>query len=697
MKIFCGVTSLNQVDTIIDFCRSNPEYQIIFIPSRRQIDHDYGYVNNWTTSSFSHYIRMNGMNIKIERDHAGPLQGLHEDDGFESLREDCLYFDIIHLDPWKKYSDLHQGIDYTIKMINFCYELNPMIEYEIATEEAIRPFEPAEVEEIILQLRQRLPIVIYKQIKYCVVQCGNKLCDGRNSNFFDKTKLSTMIEIVKKNHMIPKEHNGDWVLPQLLKQKKELGLECINIAPEFGMIESTVILENIKKNEDDYEQVYQLCLESNKWKKWVSHDFDPSKKKDDLILITCHYIYSDPRFKDVKNNYKNIDDVIREKLFFKLLELHNIFEVRTRCIFCHGSDLKTLLEKDYKTSITLGLYEEPHNGSFIPYNIQLCNQCNGSQIKYIGNLGLVYHKNHIDNYGITKNKKHESFAEFISKNKSIQNIVEIGACQNVLATLLKTDHHYCIIEPCFKGDSTNLTIIPNYFENVDIRSIQANTIIMSDVFEHFYNPDEILTKIRDSPINYIYLCHPDFDYGIQHNTMICLNIEHTFLIEHSFLVGLFQNHGFRLDRRLDYENLACFFEFRRAESLINPIPLIDFKTRENVMNYIEIMSRIVAGMNTFMEKYPHRRFFIWPFSMHSMPFFIFGLNYLRLSGILDNSPNKIGKYMSAYNLKCYSLTALLEKDESDTCIFISGAGNYIRELDLKNDKKIDIRFLHDFL
>ena len=77
-------------------------------------------------------------------------------------------------------------------------------------------------------------------------------------------------------------------------------------------------------------------------------------------------------------------------------------------------------------------------------------------------------------------------------------------------------------------------------------------------------------------------------------------------------------------------------------------------------------------------------FYIWPTSVHSTPLFTFGLDYNKLSGVLDNSPNKIGKYIYGYNLLCSSLNELLRSDEKNVCVFISGAGNYIKELDLTN-------------
>jgi len=94
---------------------------ITLIPSRRQIEWNGGYVNNFTTKDFSEYVKSKSNNIAIQRDHGGPGQGTYEDDGYKSLKYDCKYFDAIHIDPWKKYSDFEESLKWTINLLKFCY------------------------------------------------------------------------------------------------------------------------------------------------------------------------------------------------------------------------------------------------------------------------------------------------------------------------------------------------------------------------------------------------------------------------------------------------------------------------------------------------------------------------------------------------------------------------------------------------
>lgn len=155
MKYFIGPVTKNTIDTVINFANKNNQ-EFVFIPSRRQIEFDGGYVNNFTTFEFITYVKSKTNKILFERDHSGPGQGKNDDDGFKSLEIDCNYFDIIHIDPWKKYQNYDDALEWTIKMIEFCYNINNNIIYEIGTEEAIRPINVNELDNFVYDIKNKL-------------------------------------------------------------------------------------------------------------------------------------------------------------------------------------------------------------------------------------------------------------------------------------------------------------------------------------------------------------------------------------------------------------------------------------------------------------------------------------------------------------------------------------------------------------
>lgn len=398
-------------------------------------------------------------------------------------------------------------------------------------------------------------------------------------------------------------------------------------------------------------------------------------------------------FDNTQNN-----DVERKEL----VETADVYTIRTKCIFCNNDDFEMLFDhSNYTSSLSLGLNLDKNEKShFMPYNVQICKICKTFQNKYLGDLSIVYDINHMDDFGTTKSKKHSLFCNFICENKDIAGIVEVGSCNGILAnSILQTNEtEYNIIEPSFTGDKTKLNIISDYFENVNLNTISANTLIMSDVFEHFYNPLDILDKIKNTEnIKYIYLNHPDFDYSIKNNICINLNCEHTFLIEHQFLFTIFENFGFKLTRRHDFENFSLFLEFERISNskIVEKVP-VNYNLYEDGKKYFNTIVNIVKNINDYIISNPTKKMFIWPTSVHAVTLLTCGLNFEKLRGLLDNSPNKIEKYLYGYKLLCSSFNDILNSDDEDICVIISGAGNYVKELHLVN-KNIDIRFVEDFM
>lgn len=324
-KYFIGPMSKNIVDAVVEYSNDN-DTSLALIPSRRQVEYNGGYVNHWTTEQFANYVKSKSNKITIQRDHSGPGQGYKQDDGYESLLHDCKYLDLIHIDPWKEFQDYDKGLEYTIDMIKFCNAQNENIRYEVGTEEAIRRFESTELHKLLSDLKARLSNSLFEKIQYVVIQSGTSLKGTLQTGTYDKTRLASMINVVKSFNKLSKEHNGDYILPATIKEKFNLGLDSINIAPEFGVIETMTYMDQIVKHWrfDLLNTFWEICYQSNRWTKWVDSSFDPHINKHELIMICGHYVLSDARFlNEIKANMPGIDDKIKNNIKVKLNELHS--------------------------------------------------------------------------------------------------------------------------------------------------------------------------------------------------------------------------------------------------------------------------------------------------------------------------------------------------------------------------------------
>jgi hypothetical protein len=95
----------------------------------------------------------------------------------------------------------------------------------------------------------------------------------------------------------------------IIHEKFSLGLDAINIAPEFGVIETQTYLDEIK-DEKIFNRFWEICYVSKKWEKWVNPGFDPYNNKEQLIKICGHYVLSYPEFlTNIKSYFPNIKNI----------------------------------------------------------------------------------------------------------------------------------------------------------------------------------------------------------------------------------------------------------------------------------------------------------------------------------------------------------------------------------------------------
>ena len=284
-KFYIGPMSKNVVDAVIEFTEET-DNKIGFIPSRRQVEYSGGYVNNWTTEEFSKYV--NGR-VLIARDHGGSGQGYKDDDGFTSFKYDTENFDIIHIDPWKKYQNFEDGVSETLAVMNYIHNMNPNTEFEVGTEEAIRKFTPNELNELLKTLSE---FEFFDNVKYAVVQSGVGIDLGKriNTGKYDESRLSEFIDVCRYWNVFSKEHNG----------------------------ETMCYIKNMGAN---INELYNICYKSKRWEKWVGRNFVPEANKKELIQICGHYILSDKTFINIK---PDIDDEIKSTIKNKLKGLFDV-------------------------------------------------------------------------------------------------------------------------------------------------------------------------------------------------------------------------------------------------------------------------------------------------------------------------------------------------------------------------------------
>lgn len=324
-RIFLGPMSKNIIDAIISYANRN-QVSIGLIPSRRQVDYNYGYTG-FGTAQLAYYVKGSSDFITLQRDHGGPNQGISEDNGYESLRVDAKYFDLIHIDPFKKKGvSISTATEITAALIEHVLKVNPFARFEVGTEEAITKYSPEDLDLFLLNLSDRLKGT-FSKIEYAVVQSGTGLDLGSatNTGTFDLERLKDFITICQDWGLKSKEHNGDFLSAEGIRERFEAGLSGLNVAPELGLVETQVILDHSDSNQKDF--LFNLALTIDNWRKWVKPGFVPEENKEKVILMSGHYMSNIHEFKNFLTSYpetlkSEINNALENRIHFLISNAH---------------------------------------------------------------------------------------------------------------------------------------------------------------------------------------------------------------------------------------------------------------------------------------------------------------------------------------------------------------------------------------
>ena len=231
-------------------------------------------------------------------------------------------------------------------------------------------------------------------------------------------------------------------------------------------------------------------------------------------------------------------------------------QTRKSCIFCRQSLQLTEYFSQDKIAF-LGHYcvapdDESHLDHQIPFNVCICNHCQTVQNKYLGDLSVVYAHQHNQGIGEIYRHMHNEFGALILSNHDIRNVFEIGASIGTLSNIVldgNTNVTYTIFEPNFPADShPRRTVHRAFFEDCAPDTYAGfDTLVMSHVFEHFYDPMSVLDAVCESAnLQHIYLCWPDLESYAHNNVLNVLTVEHTFYITADFLESVMASKGFML-------------------------------------------------------------------------------------------------------------------------------------------------------
>jgi len=290
--------------------------ELMLISSKNQIDYNAGYVNNWSTKDYCNFIKKlkkkYNNKVKICRDHCGP--GFNNNfslkDVYKTIESDVENnFDLIHIDFSKNKSDYKKILQESKKAILFAKKLNPKLEIEVGTDENFgQKLSHMSIKEFITEINFFLDFV---NPKYYVVPTGSLVMEDKQIGFFNENFIKSIYQRLDSMPIRLKEHNADYLPAEKIQMRKKY-ISALNIAPQFGVNQTTFVLAECLKFGISTDNFLEKSYKSKKWNKWLYN----SKKDDKLkcAIIAGHYNFNSKEYikiTDQLNKYKkNISEDI---------------------------------------------------------------------------------------------------------------------------------------------------------------------------------------------------------------------------------------------------------------------------------------------------------------------------------------------------------------------------------------------------
>ena len=306
-----------------------------------------------------------------------------------------------------------------------------------------------------------------------------------------------------------------------------------------------------------------------------------------------------------------------------------------------GSELE-IIHKFKNFPVFFGCTDLPKKNDLVANMIWGIDPKSGAiQLTKLVPLKILYQEQHTDGTGLTWKKYYEDFAIFIQKQNT-KNILEIGGgtgqlAQNVIKTNPKIK--WTIIEPNpIIKETKQIKVIKNFFDSSLKVKGKINTIILSQVLEHIYNPREFILKIYDFlPVGgKVIIAYPQITTWLDQKYTNALNFEHTMLID-DFIEYLFIEQGFIIKKKNKYRDHSTFIVAEKGtkKKLNINIPNKYYEYKRLFLNFISHHKKLVRELNLKIKKSKEP---VYLFGAHIFAtyLFSFGLS-MNLAGILDNS------------------------------------------------------------
>ena len=314
----------------------------------------------------------------------------------------------------------------------------------------------------------------------------------------------------------------------------------------------------------------------------------------------------------------------------------------------------------------------------------ICNNCGCIQLIELVPLDELYSENHhAEVIGTMWEDHHNKFAEFILKS-SPTHIVEIGGAHGYLSKVIQKYSNiskYVLVDPDSNSEDEEILYIRGFIED-NLQVIEKNdSIIHSHVLEHLYDPRKFFRLIA-SRMNIgakMFISFPNIEELIRVGGANSLNFEHTYLLTPIQIEVIFQNHGFKINRKDNFLQHSFFYEIEKSSEIMADyqIPNINEKSTE----YIKMQGKLKKFVFNTNQIISNLRIPTFVFGAHifSQNLIILGLNPSFIQGVIDNAPSKQNQRLYGTELQVFNPNIIAKYNQVNVVLKSSHYQNEIKK------------------
>jgi len=346
---------------------------------------------------------------------------------------------------------------------------------------------------------------------------------------------------------------------------------------------------------------------------------------------------------------------------------------RNACVLCNKKSLEShFIFSDFCSSY-VPTYNPLSSDTLIDLEWKRCVSCGSIQLATLVDPDLLYSSNHNNTFNsATWTKHHTEFCDFIAYEiPSTQSILEIGGASYCLLRrmLEKGYSKYSILDMAelssdLQKEFPAISYVRGNCE--DFIFPDVDTVVMSHVFEHLYNPRKFLECLQKSAIQTIFISIPNLEALYTSQCKSILHIEHTYSYSESDIEALFSEFSFICASKQWFGNHSLFYHFTKSEP-----KRLEYSNSEVLLNHFQerkaLIESITINLPCFIAPAGHFG--------HILYYHLSASSKKNILGFLDNDVTKEKKRMQGTPCTIFSPSVLQKYKETIQILLFGGLYN----------------------